>query len=385
VAAWLSGGAAASPAGYTYPIVMKGPAALVGQVIANLAAYARSPDGAFRQIALQIDEVNARGDYVLSEGIPYTARTDDGILDENDEVVVRGDEIGRDFKLADLPPSLRSEALQKWKVGFRLPTHGLGYILLVAGKSRAAAAEPGEVSFDHEAGLIRTAAYTYSFQKGNPALLGEVKLAAGGQLIKSSKFLMPLRTPFFMPDLTFVDTDFSSQIESWQTGPIRSIVAVGVRYSSFLSLINLHLFSELVFYREKFAIPTKIEFIFDPSAFLKPGSGLFYSLSFPDGHMWSVDSNLAPLPARPADEVGEDGPKAAGTEVFQARGHQAQGGSFLVSVRVDPRARPGSAPLYPARQRLHGSGAHAVLAVDHRGSRGPRSVPRHLAGTQRYL
>lgn len=336
----------AAPAAYPYPIVLKGPAALAGQTINTLAAYARQSDGKFRRIALQIDEVNKRGDYVLAGGIPYTARTDDGILDDNDELVVLGEQLGGDFSGEDVPKERRDAARNLWKVTFERAGRTVGYALIAAEKFVVSDQGTPQVRYDQNAHVVKTAAYTYEFHKRNPVLLGAVTLADGSPLIQSSKFLMPLRTPFFMPDLTFLDTDFHSQIECWQSGPIRSIVAVGVKYTSFLSLVNLHLFSELVFYREKFEIPTKIEFIFDPSTLLKPGSGLFYSLAFPPGRAWEIDSNLSPLPAKPADEVVEDGPKAAATEVFQARGHQQKEGSFLVSVRVDERARADVPPPF---------------------------------------
>ncbi len=346
--ALLAPGAVGAP--YAYPVVVKGPDALIGEVIKNLSAFARQPDGTFRRIALQVDEVNKNDDYVLAGGIPYTANSDDGILDANDEVVVLGEDLGRDFAVADVPKGLKDDARKLWKASFKRGHQVIGFALVSGGKTPVAVQPPNQVSFDAKAGQVKTAAYTYMFHKQNPVLLGAVTLADGVPLIKASKFLMPMRTPFFLPDLTFMDTDFRSQVECWQTGPIRSIVAVGVKYSSFLSLVNLHLFSELVFYRQKFEIPTKIEFIFDPSSLLKPGSGLFYSLVFPDERQWEIDSNLAPLPPKPADEVVANGPRATATEVFQARGHQKSEGSFLVQVRVDERARAQVPPPFLIRK-----------------------------------
>ena len=130
-----------------------------------------------------------------------------------------------------------------------------------------------------------------------------------------------------------------------------------MKYSSFLSLFKLHLFSELVFYRNRFVIPTVVEFIFDPTKFLAPGSGLAYSLRFPKDRAWKIESNLTPLPARDPDEVVDKGPTAAGTDVFTARGH-SKDGAFLVQVRVDEKARKNVPPPFLIRAPEFASKEH---------------------------
>jgi hypothetical protein len=118
-----------------------------------------------------------------------------------------------------------------------------------------------------------------------------------------SNFRMPLVLPWWAPDVTLKDAHFMSEIESWRTGPVRTIIAVGVKFRSFLSVLNLHLFSELVFWKNRFDIPTVIEFVFDPSSYLQRGSGLFYSLKLPLD--WNLSTNLAKLtPSAPMENNG---------------------------------------------------------------------------------
>ena len=182
----------------------------------------------------------------------------------------------------------------------------------------------------------------------HPALLGEVALRKDGTLFPifaKSEFLMPLETTWFLPDLLFRSDDFSSTIESWQSGPIRTVVAVGVKYTSFLGVVRLHLFSELVFYRNRFQIPTVIEFMFDPRSLLTPGSGLAYSLTFPEGRAWEIESNLERLPAEDPDLLAKQRGSAAQTEVFYATGSRPEG-SFFVQVVVDEEARQQVPPPY---------------------------------------
>src|SRR5690606_15542028 len=98
-----------------------------------------------------------------------------------------------------------------------------------------------QVRFDKTQGVITTDLYRYTFKKEHPALLGEVALRKNGQeypVFARSDFLMPPSTAWFLPDLTFRSDEFESAIESWQSGPLRTIVAVGVKYTSFLGLVR---------------------------------------------------------------------------------------------------------------------------------------------------
>lgn len=337
---------------YDYPVVMRGVPQLIGYRAVNIMAFAPDGKGGWARIPSQVDEVNAHGDYVLSNGMPFTARTDDGVLDGNDELVLSGVNLGDAFKDEDVPKWIDDLAAQRWKVEFcRDQTFVGAAVVIAARKAEPWNGKQAAIFFD-QAGQVETERYVYKFRKDHPVLLGEVGIKTDKgpiPVIDSSRFLMPLETPFFMPDMEFDQDDFSSQVECWQTGPIRAIVAVGVKYKSFLSLFKLHLFSELVFYRNKFEIPTVIEFVFDPTRFLKPGSGLAYSLTFPKEHGWEVDANLVPLPLQDAGDVIEHGPRANTVPYFYATGRRTDG-AFLVRVKVDPKATAQVPPPFLIRK-----------------------------------
>lgn len=344
---------------FAYPIVLKGPPSLFGTRVTNLSAWVWR-DGKWGEAPVQVEEVNHRGDYVLDGGLPFTKDSDDGLFDANDEVVLDGAELGDDFRPEEVPPEVAAGVVQSWKVSFCRGDASSGHLLLQSRHRPKPWTGTAAVRFDQAKAEIETSAYRYVFNPKSPALLGEVRFrGAGGErgVIRNSKFMMPLKTPFWMPDLTFRDDDFTSAVESWQSGPVRTIVAVGVKYSAFLSLFKLHLFSELVFYRNRFVIPTVIEFIFDPSSHLKPGSGVAYSLSFPEGRGWQIDGNLTPLPAESPDAVVGSGKTAAATETFVARGHGPDG-AFLAQVRVDAKARAMVPPPFLIRAEQFQSEAH---------------------------
>lgn len=337
--------------GYPYPIVLTDVHLKGAYRVKSFAALARR-DGQWLEIPVQVEEKNSKGDYVLDGGLPFTKDSDDGWLDANDEIVFDGQDVGDDFTDKDVTADVRAGATGLWKLAFCKGTGRVGFVLLRSMRQNPPAWPAGNaVAFDSAAQEVRSSLYRYRFHKPNPVLLGEVSLRQRGlevPVIRDSTFQMPLRTPFWMPDLTFKAKDFTSSIESWQVGPIRTIVAVGVKYSAFLSLFKLHLFSELVFYRNRFVIPTVVEFIFDPTKFLSPGSGLAYSLRFPKHRSWEIESNLTPLPAKDPVEVVEKGPTAAATEIFHARGH-SKDGAFLVQVKVDEKARKNVPPPFLIR------------------------------------
>jgi hypothetical protein len=325
---------------YGYPIVLAGPAQLHGVAVDTIRAVAFK-NGTWVDIPIQVEEVNAAGDYVLEGGQPFTRNTDDGSFDDKDEVALMGEDLGDDFAIEDVPDDIKQRALRSWKIKFCRGGKLAGHMLLQTQYVTYNANPRSYVTYDGGQLLVGSDLYEYKFHPKNPVLLGEVALKKDGKkisVIESSQFLMPLRTPFFMPDMVLKDSDFTSTIESWQSGPVRTIIAVGVKYTSFLSLFKLHLFSELVFYRNRFVIPTKIEFIFSPRSLLKPGSGVSYVLKLPAEQGWKFESNLAAFPDMSPDEYMKSGPKALAQEKFYAIA-SGRDGSLIASVSVDETAR----------------------------------------------
>jgi hypothetical protein len=341
-------GASGARQAFPYPLVLRGEALLVGTPVADVMAYARR-DGKWREIPVQIDEVNRKGDYVLSQGLPYTASSDDGYYDANDELVLDGADLGDDFAPGDAR-DLQLSRLKTLKLAVCRGAAPVGWALIAAGRAPRDPPPPA-ARYYRDDGEIVTSLYRYRFRKDHPALLGDVAFRAGegfAPVLTSSRFVMPMHTPFFMPNLSFRDSDFSSRIESWQVGPLRTIVAVGVQYAAFLGLLKLHLFSELVFYRNRFVIPTEVEFVFNAKDYLSPGSGVAYALSFPKGETWTVTSNLAELPAADPKSVVQNGPRASEKPFYFAEGRSPRG-AFRVHVDVDPKARAQVPPPFLLR------------------------------------
>lgn len=338
---------------FRFPVVLKGPGWVIGSAIDRIESWSLK-GSKWSKVPLQIDEVNDEENYVLEGGLPFTSNTDDGFFDRNDELSVKAGSLGETFDPKKIPKEIRSAFAKFAKVDFCGERDGyLGSLLI--GELKSAGERPIVKSlFDPATSAVETSKYRYVFRADQPMLIGDVMIKSKDgpkKVFAGSSFVMPLIPKFFMlPSLYFGEKDFTSEIESWRSGPVRSIVAVGAKMRRFFGMLNLHLFSELVFYEDYFQIPTKIEFIFDPSTFLDRGSGLSYILKYPEGAEWSLDSNLDGLPSSgpmkgPLQKTAYD---QSPTGVFSVKGHSPLG-SFLANVRVDSKALKLAPPPYLAK------------------------------------
>lgn len=326
---------------FAFPIVRKGDVELIGLRVGRILAYAWTK-GEWKKIRVQVDEANVNGDYVLEGGMPFTKDSDDGIFDGNDELALSGTDLGEDFLPSQVPPAYLVGAKRALKIRFCNKERFYGAALIVGLTGYASTLWNPMVSLDLDRKSVASGSYRYNFRHDNPALLGEVFLRDDNQketsVFASSDFQLVLKLPWYLPDFTLTNNDFTSMIESWRAGPIRTIVAIGVKFKKFLSVFNFHLFSELVFYEKGFQIPTIIEFPFDAYQYLRPGSGIAYALSFPKGRQWPVETNLADLPMKTPEQVIASGMTANFAEQFYAMARRPEG-AVKIMVRVGENAR----------------------------------------------
>ncbi len=250
------------------------------------------------RLAIQIDERDKNGDLVLEHGLPFTADGGDSRFNHNDELVI---DLPENF--SDAQPftdqvalswlkQLQKETPRKnipvekstksWRVEFTAGAKK-AHVLFVTGLP--VVDMPNAVSFDPELQMIQTAAYRYRFNERNPAAMGRLEIPSGTQnkndfitIHQEGSFAIWLKPPWGFPVISKSNKDLSGAIESWRSGPVRTIVAVGSKYNAFWSLVKAHLFSELVFYRSRFQIPSVVDIPFSPDKLLGSGSGFAYGL-----------------------------------------------------------------------------------------------------------
>lgn len=369
-----------------FPVVFKAPEWLWGARVDAIEGWSFQGKS-WQKILIQVDEVNADGSYVLEQGIPYTKFTDDGLFDGVDEISVRGTDLGivNGQTKSIKPPG---HFIEIRRVDF-CDSDGKFLGALWLGLKANTVERPSYTQmFDEKSGEVNTATYRYQFRQGQPMLMGNVMLkTSSGEkpVFAGNSFIMPLLPRFFMfPSLYFGESDFTSEIECWRSGPIRSIVAVGARLRRFFSILDLHLFSELVFYENYFQIPTKIEFIFDPSKYLARGSGIAYVLQYPDGVDWRLNSTLKSLPSSGpgSDALKELAHDVAPDGAFAVRGHSVIG-SFVAQVRVDPKALRQSPPPYIASSGVFDDESTVAAWPWLRKARGRLGVFIEISGVKR--
>lgn len=358
--AWAICTPTATPRGYRFPVVLKVPPSLVGYDVARFEAWSFKA-GKWRQIAIQVDEINRDGSYVLEEGLPFTKNTGTGLTKPVDEIAIKGNELGETFAIDKLSVAMRGRFQVMERVDIcATDDFYLGSVLI--GPTRMA---PDKIAwtplFNRESRTVAAGAYRYVFREKRPMLIGDVFLkSARGEVpvFADSTFFMPIYPSFWLvPGIKFDESDFDSEIECWRSGPVRSIVAVGAKMKKFFSIVNLHLFSELIFYDDFFQIPTQIEMTFDANKYLDYGSGLAYVLRYPTGGKWQISSNLDVLPESPDNLEGKSGaPRKTAKEhspdgVFRAWGTSA-GGSFLAQVQVDQKAIDQVPPPFLVEERM---------------------------------
>jgi hypothetical protein len=252
-------------------------------------------------VEFQIDEKNSRDEFVLPKGKPFTKHTGNGRIDPQDELVIRSQDLSpvqssSKFLLA-WQQSKRGGKV--WQLSVCIPGQGISGLLFVSSgavSSKIASTEKkAGVSFDLTANTISTPVYKYEFNKHRPLLLGKVSLRLQKSyepIIASSEMRIPIRSSWYLPNTTLSADSFDSEIESWKQGPIRTIVAVGVKYERFFSLVKMHMFSEWIFYDSYFQVPQTVVLPLDFKKYLRPGSGIAYSMRLLEPDLWQWSSNI---------------------------------------------------------------------------------------------
>lgn len=297
------------------------------------------------EVPTQVDERDRNGDYVLENGQPFTANGGDGVFNGQDELVL-------EFPVAASESvEITDATAARW-----LRDHGLGPGDAIRSRVTAAGRDyelmfvrggkfpalPTAARFENGSGMIHAGGYRYRFNRDNPAAIGSLEIPGGTRgefatINEDGGFALWLSPPWGFPVVSRSNEDLDGAVESWRAGPVRSIVAVGSKYTAFWSLMKAHLFSELVFYRDRFQIPSVVDIPFSPGKLLGLGSGFAYAMR--------LEGTIAP-------EVEQNAEGRARVSVVHSSG-------LVLSASVDPAlARAGVLPHVWQRGR---TGATATV------------------------
>jgi len=339
---------------YRFPVVVTHLSEIYHLDISKLSAFSFKND-TWTEIPIQLDERNLSNNFVLDQGLPYTKNSDDWIVDQNDEMVLNGADFGEDFYLSQISPAILEKSRKLWKLSYCSRFYHFGSILLIYREKlfRVRSFSP-VVHYVSREKIITTPYYEYKFTRGNPILMGEVQLktASGFRKVINSGYLqVNLRYPLLLGWIKWItghvitSDQLESVIESWQTGPIRTIIAIGVKIKDIFPFMDLHLFSEIIFYQNFLQIPTKIKMPVNFSTFFAPGTGVIYTIRFPKKHIWKVTSNIKTLPMISPEELVGAGRHLEDEKLFYVKGSHDKS-NFLFKVRVTLPAHEKLLPPY---------------------------------------
>lgn len=227
-------------------------------------------------VPLQFDQRNTEGNYVLPNGLGYTRNSDDGLLDDNDELSFMGTDTGD--QAPKTHPDFGSRSV--YEIQLTDPTtKKQQYFYLVYDPIRALPrSHKYYVAFDPKKNRVVTLRYEYIFQADNYLLPKTVRI--GGQnILSEAEYLYYFDIPYF-PNVTFRSSDFRALLEEWRVGPIRAILAIGIRYKVFFMEVKTSLFSEISFFLNQVTFPTVVDFPVDGSKVFNPGTGIYYGFNF---------------------------------------------------------------------------------------------------------
>ena len=288
-------------------------------------------------IPFQIDEVNRYGDYVLDKGPEPNNLTGNGYFDQDDELSFMGDDVGHINRPTRWPENRKPHLI--FSINLSKATNGVnrkGAVFLAVYYSQPSALDKKKyVIFDTARDRIVTSRYDYRFDQKNYLVVRDVSLvthkAPPQQVISSSTFYLLADLKYFWAiDANHRSVD--SQLESYKTGPVRTIVRVKFLYK-FLSLnFEAGMYTEVSFFSNAVVLPTVLHNPIDGQKLLSEGSNFYYGFNLTQGlGAFKVNTNI--------DSAQNSKPKITKTE--QSSGKEAfwlslEGESNMFFMEIEP-------------------------------------------------
>jgi len=255
-------------------------------------------DGEIQPIPFQIDEINKKGEWILPQSPPYLKekgkkidRDDDqGLLDENDELVFMirdsGDRIEKKF--------YPDRALYIDEIMMTDPQdNGRAWVYLCFFAKSPPRSEENYVNYIFPDNHIVSPNYELGFSLKVPISWDYLSFPGGPNLFDRMKLRVNIR--FFSMDFYFDETNFRSELSHYKDGPIRVIRRV--RSAIYLNKIlrTPSLDSESIYYDNAIAIPFRIKIPISLPMFGKHLSIKMYGTAdMQNLHGWQVKNRVDP-------------------------------------------------------------------------------------------
>ena len=271
--------------------------------IATYRLFRTDSNGVATAIPFQIDEINGDGDYVLDQGKDTTANTGNGIFDLQDELSFMGDDVGPVVEPKQWP-SAAPNIIYELKIAHPTanpmgPQVGAVYVGIYFSNPPGFAAKK-YVVFNRADAMVHTSRYKYQFDPKNWLVAKSVQVAKSNTSPIEYEPVLDSTTFYMKGDLKYFITveanhrSIDSELESWHSGPIRSIIRVSFYYRLLRLKIELGMYTEISFFSNAVYLPAVIYNPIDGHKSLNPGSSMYYGLAFRDNPKdYTIDTNMS--------------------------------------------------------------------------------------------
>ena len=250
--------------------------------------FATDSKGNAHQIPFQIDEINNYGDFVLDKGKRQNVKTGNQYFDGFDELSFMGEDVGelvypKKFNVRK-PNIIYEIKASTYSKGVYDKSEGGVYIGIYFQK-------PPEVSskryvvFDKD--QVRTSRYQYTFDRNNYLIADDIRMVDyGDPTFKKTKPLIDSSTFYLKADLKYFLTVFAnhksvnSELESYKTGPIRTIVRVAFYYVFLKLKFEVGMYTEVSLFSNSVVLPAVISNPVDGTRILNDSSNFYYGFAF---------------------------------------------------------------------------------------------------------
>ncbi len=285
---------------FVQPLLIKGRkiAKVLGFQIQQYGVFVAGKDHFAKPIPFQIDEINDNEDYVLDQSDHFAPMKDNGIFDPNDELVIRGTDLGKKDPLLQWKkkPFMYFEVAITNASTFKKGTIYIG----IFKENKPTLSDQKLLTYDHKKGLISTSKYDFKFNPNNHILMDYVYLKEEGKpgrkkVIENSGFTFIADIKYFFT-LKVSSKDLITRLNYWKVGPVRCIAQVSFFFRLLSMDIDIEMYTEVSLFENAVSLPTILNSPVDAKSLFREGSGFYYGLKLADPiDDWKFDTNLLPL------------------------------------------------------------------------------------------
>ncbi len=298
--------------GFPQPVIIKGSKIrkALGFRVSQYGVFVAGKNHYAEPIPFQIDEVNKIGDYVLPKSNGLPPMFDNGIFDDNDELVVRG----TDLRKRDPLIRWKNKPSFFFEIIIRNSTSKEELALyLSVDREKSPPKHPARLlSYDHKKGIIETSKYRFKFNPKNHMVMDYIYIKDENnkekwqRVIDRSQFIFYADIKYFF-EIELTSNDLITKLNYWKIGPVRIIAQVSFFFRLLSMDIDIEMYTEISMFENAISLPAVLNSPIDAKKLFRKGSGFYYGLKFTNGlKEWKFNTNFKKLSSLKSQEsVGD--------------------------------------------------------------------------------